>query len=212
MNRLFHSFSQVDASTTREYGGTGLGLAISKQIAEMMGGTIWVDSQIGEGSTFHVTIQTMTAHANKKSQTAALTENLNGKRVLIIDDNPTNRIILSKQTKAWGLESISVPSGAEALNLLQNHPINIEVIIVDMQLHMDCKDLIAKIKTIPQKANIPIILLTSIGRHNLLEETQCDRLLTKPVKPSILLTALLQLISGQSSIHPKTGFQRKESP
>ena len=200
MNRLFRSFSQVDASTTREYGGTGLGLAISKQIAEMMGGTIWVDSKIDEGSTFHVTIQTITSDSDQNEKTNELANKLFGKRLLIVDDNLTNRTIITKQTNAWGMESVSVSSGAEALKLLHNHPINFDFIIVDMQMpHMDGKELITRIKKIPSKNKIPIVLLSSMGRLSLLEETHCDELLTKPVKPSILLSTLLQIANGKTS-------------
>ena len=200
MNRLFQSFSQIDTSTTREYGGTGLGLAISKQIAEMMGGTIWVDSNVGAGSTFNVTIQVITSNANKKRQTDVLANKLAGKRILIIDDNPTNRLILEKQTCAWGIESVAASSGAEALKILQNHPIIFDVFIVDMQMpRMDGKTLIQRIKKLPQQKNIPIVLLTSIGHHNLIEKTKCDALLTKPVKPSVLLSTLLQIINGDQT-------------
>src|SRR5207302_7274049 len=101
--RLFQSFSQVDASTTRRYGGTGLGLAISKRLAELMGGSMWVESQPGAGSTFHFTILAEATPAVVHPHLETSQPHLDGKRILIVDDNATNRSILSLQTQAWGM-------------------------------------------------------------------------------------------------------------
>jgi signal transduction histidine kinase len=97
--RLFRSFSQVDASTTRRYGGTGLGLAISKRLAELMGGSMWVDSQPGAGSTFHFTLLAQAAPARWRPYLESSQPHLTGKRILIVDDNATNRSILTLQTR-----------------------------------------------------------------------------------------------------------------
>ncbi|MEJ2747462.1 MAG: PAS domain S-box protein, partial [Anaerolineae bacterium] len=118
-NRLFKSFSQVDSSTTRRYGGTGLGLAISKSLVEMMGGTIWVESEVGKGSTFQFTIQAAVGSSPRRVYLRGKQPKLAGKRLLIVDDNETNRRILTKQVSAWGMESQTVASGPEALTLLR---------------------------------------------------------------------------------------------
>ncbi len=200
MDRLFRSFSQVDASTTREYGGTGLGLAISKQIAEIMGGSIWAESNVNKGSTFHVIIQVVTDTSYNKTQNTLLANKLENKRLLIVDDNQTNRTILTKQTKNWGLDSVAVSSGAKALTILQNHAIHFDAILVDMQMPlMDGKELIRLIKSLPEKSNIPIIMLSSIGNQIVRKECgDCNEILTKPVKPSILFSTLLKLINGET--------------
>src|SRR6266540_6727986 len=103
IDRLFKSFSQVDASTTRQYGGTGLGLAISKSLAEMMGGRMWVESAVGKGSTFHFTIQTQPTQAVRPPLKGTQPQ-LAGVRLLIVDDNPTNRRILTLQSRKWRSE------------------------------------------------------------------------------------------------------------
>ena len=104
VDRLFQSFSQVDASTTRRYGGTGLGLAISRRLSELMGGTMWVESEVGSGSTFHFTIRAAAAPAPAHAYLDEVQPVLQGRRVLIVDDNATNRRILSRQVEMWHME------------------------------------------------------------------------------------------------------------
>jgi hypothetical protein len=101
MQSSVQSFSQVDASTTRRYGGTGLGLAISRRLSEMMGGAMWVESMQGAGSTFHFTITAAAAPATMRVYLDEAQPLLQGKRVLVVDDNATNRLILSRQTESW---------------------------------------------------------------------------------------------------------------
>ncbi|NJO75176.1 MAG: GAF domain-containing protein, partial [Leptolyngbyaceae cyanobacterium RM1_406_9] len=132
MDRLFKSFSQVDSSTNRRYGGTGLGLAISKHLSEMMGGRIWVESQIGQGSTFYFTILTQ-ATPSFETGDRSDTDLLIGKRLLIVDDNATNRRILTLQAQAWGMLSRAAASGAEALSWL-TQPDLFDIAILDMQM------------------------------------------------------------------------------
>ncbi|MGH2654045.1 MAG: PAS domain S-box protein [Actinomycetota bacterium] len=115
-DRLFESFSQVDRSTTRRYGGTGLGLAISKRLVELMGGTLWAESSPGGGSTFHFTIEADEAPAPVRPFEQASTAQLEGRRILIVDDNATNRQILSRQTQAWGMIARETERPEEALS------------------------------------------------------------------------------------------------
>src|SRR5581483_2227273 len=119
MDRLFQLFSQVDSSTTRQYGGTGLGLAISRHLSEIMGGRMWAESDAGRGSTFHFTIRAEAATSQPRACSDESQPQLNGKRLLIVDDNATNRRILTLQAGAWGMESVAVASGCEALESLQ---------------------------------------------------------------------------------------------
>jgi hypothetical protein len=137
MNRLFRSFSQVDSSTTRTYGGTGLGLAISRRLAELMGGSMWCESDFGKGSTFHFTIKMRAAPEVSQDSVAESLEILQRKRVLIVDDNETNRFILQNFCESWGMVAHGVPDGYAALEYLDHHE-NIDLALLDMQ--MDVSD------------------------------------------------------------------------
>ena len=116
MNSLFESFSQVDASTTRRYGGTGLGLAISKRLVELMGGRLWVESEEGKGSSFHIELTAKDAEVPKRVALDA--HQLEGKRLLVVDDNATNREIVSRQARSWGMEAVPVELPSHALELI----------------------------------------------------------------------------------------------
>jgi Histidine kinase-, DNA gyrase B-, and HSP90-like ATPase len=121
MNLLFRAFSQIDSSTTRKYGGTGLGLAISKRLSEMMGGIMWVESEIGKGSRFSFTIKARSAPPPPESLNLdAPQPELAGLRLLVVDDNATNRKILTLQAKSWGMVVRAAKSGFQALSVLQS--------------------------------------------------------------------------------------------
>ena len=141
--KLFQSFSQVDSSTTRYHGGTGLGLAISKRLVEMMGGKIWVESEIAKGSTFHFTIVSEAPPENE----AFFPEDpiLSGKRVLIVEGNESVRNMVAKFVLSWGMKMTAVASGKEAVEILQRE--SYEFVIIDSVLpDMDGQDLARKIK------------------------------------------------------------------
>ncbi|KAA3657078.1 MAG: PAS domain S-box protein, partial [Chloroflexi bacterium] len=145
-DRLFKSFSQVDASVTRKFGGTGLGLTISKRLSELMNGTMWVESEAEAGSTFFFTVLTTSVEGAAIKDTAPDIDSLTGKHVLIVDDNKTNRLILEKQTDGWHMYPHSFASGKEALDYLQQGNV-CDLAILDMQMpEMDGGKLTAVIR------------------------------------------------------------------
>ncbi|HHE70736.1 MAG TPA: response regulator, partial [Chloroflexi bacterium] len=198
MDRLFRSFSQVDASTTRKYGGTGLGLAISKRLSEMMGGTMWVESEVGQGSTFHFTIVAEAAPSQPRLYLRGTQPQLTGKRVLIVDDNETNQRILTKQTESWEMLPQAAGSGPEALEWIrQGDPF--DVAILDMHMpEMDGLTLAAEIRKYRDHQTLPLVMLTSLGqRVGGVRGLEFAAYLTKPVKPSQLYNVLLGIFAGQ---------------
>ncbi|MGD1851575.1 MAG: response regulator, partial [Cyanophyceae cyanobacterium] len=199
MNRLFKSFSQVDASTTREYGGTGLGLAISKRLSEMMGGTMWVESEEGAGSTFQFTIVTSAAPFSSLVTFHDSHPQLEKKVLLVVDDNGTNREIVMRQTESWGMVSYAAASGEEALELV-GQGINFDVAILDMHMPtMNGIELAAVLHKLPAMAKLPLVMLTSsLGRQEMAREEQAHfaTVLNKPIKQSQLYNTLLLVFGG----------------
>ncbi|WP_426547505.1 CHASE domain-containing protein [Dapis sp. BLCC M126] len=197
---LFQSFTQVDASTTRKYGGTGLGLVISKRLSEMMGGKMWLDSELGKGSTFYFTI---------KAKVGVIPTNINlipeqvqfeNKQVLIVDDNATNRQILHLQTQSWGMQPHSVASASEALQLLQQeNPFSLAILDLKMP-EMDGLQLAEEIRKLSQYQDLPLILLSSIGLPltlDLLPRINWAATLQKPIKQSQLYQVLFGIFQKQ---------------
>jgi signal transduction histidine kinase/DNA-binding response OmpR family regulator/HPt (histidine-containing phosphotransfer) domain-containing protein len=199
MDRLFQSFSQVDSSTTRRYGGTGLGLAISQRLSEMMGGKMWVESQVGAGSTFQFTILAASAASPARAYLDDVQPLLQGKRVLIVDDNATNRRILTRQSESWQMLPQATESPVQALSWIRlGEPFDIA--ILDMQMpEMDGLTLAREIRGLEtNKTHPPLLLLTSIGRREIKDINQeFTAILTKPIKPSALFDAMVSIFSGQ---------------
>jgi len=197
LDRLFKSFSQVDSSTTRKYGGTGLGLAISSKLAQRMGGKMWVESEPGQGSTFFFTILAKAVLDAKHRINQDVQPQLEGKTILIVDDNETNRYILEKQTTSWGMNPLTVPSGLEALALLEKVHI-IDIAILDMQMpEMDGFTLVDNIEEHYQQEIFPIIILSSMGRTKPREsDSHIVAFLNKPIKMSNLHNVLLNALGN----------------
>ncbi len=197
LDRLFKSFSQVDASTTRQYGGTGLGLAISKKLSEMMGGKMWVESQEGVGSTFYFTIAARVAQKAIEEKT---TENrLLGKQLLIVDDNATNRKILTLQAQSWGMTSYAVESGAKALKLIFEKA-KLDLAILDMQMpEMDGLTLARTIRQQSGYQDLPLVMLSSLGKQEIIQQAQdinFAAIVNKPIPQSQLYQVLVRAITG----------------
>ncbi len=202
MERLFHSFSQVDASTTRKYGGTGLGLAISKRLAELMGGRMWVESQEGRGSTFHFTIHTEIASSKPLPYLSGVRTHLTGKRMLVVDDNSTNRRILATLAQNWGLSPRTADSGPAALALIDSGEA-FDLAIVDMQMPgMDGVALGREIHKRRGTETLPMVLLSSVGMHNQVPEDLFAVRLTKPAKASQIFDAIASIFPfDEEAVH-----------
>jgi PAS domain S-box-containing protein len=196
-SHLFQSFSQVDASTTRRYGGTGLGLAISRRLAEMMGGTMWMESEIGKGSTFHFTIQASPADVSPMPESATFVP-LVGKRVLVVDDHPAGRAMLAHLLRAWQMIPILVDSGAAALQRLNSGELY-DIALIDRQMpHMDGLTLAAQLHQHPHASTLPIVLLSPVSSRTAQAMTlDFAALLTKPVKQAQLFKTLTEIITHQ---------------
>jgi signal transduction histidine kinase/DNA-binding response OmpR family regulator len=200
--RLFQSFSQVDSSTTRRYGGTGLGLAIAKQLAEMMGGSIGVDSTTGQGSTFWFTARLEKQPAGAQT-TRAHDVDLSGRRVLIVDDNTTNRTILHHQVATWGLQAEGAANGHLALEMLRTaarRDAPYDLALLDMQMPGENGlELARQIKADPALAALPLVMLTSItqrGLKELVQQAGIAAYLTKPVRQSQLFDCLILVLES----------------
>ena len=196
MKKLFHSFTQLDSSTTRKFGGTGLGLAISKRLAELIGGAMWVESDgiKGKGSTFHFTIQaTETEKPLRPIQPVQV--DIRKRRVLIVDDNTTNSRVLSLQTHAWGMDQQSTSDPAEALEWIRmGHAYDIA--LIDHQMPgMDGITLAREIRKLRSENELPLILIGST-RSDVAEHGLFSAQLLKPVRPSQLYDTLASILSG----------------
>ena len=200
LSRLFKAFSQVDSSTTRKYGGTGLGLVISEKLINLMGGAIAVKSGIGEGTTFSFTIKAFAVLLPESKINQAPQILVENKRVLVVDDNATNRNILENQLKQWKLIPIMAKSGAEALEKL-NSKAPIDLIITDMNMpKMNGTELAKQIKAI--HPDVPIILLSSMDNAQSKREAHLFKvILNKPAKYHVLYKHLTdQLKSGEQVV------------
>jgi PAS domain S-box-containing protein len=195
IDRLFQSFSQVDASTTRRYGGTGLGLAISKRLSEMMGGTMWVESEVGKGSAFHFIVKAQAGPTPEPVYARGKHAQLAGKRLLVVDDNAANREVVQRQASSWGMLPRETGSPTEALEWIRRGD-PFDAAILDMQMpEMDGVALAQEIRRHRDAHVLPLVMLTSLGRRREDVDAEVDfaAQLTKPIKASQLYEALMSV-------------------
>jgi len=214
--KLFQSFQQADASTTRQYGGTGLGLAITKQIAQLMGGEVGVDSVHGQGSTFWFTARL--GKSASQSVPQLLREDLEGKRTLVVDDNEAARLVLKRLLSDLHLDVEVADSGAQALDLLdraaaQGRPY--EALFLDWQMPgMNGIELADKVRERPYATPPRMVLVTGYGREEVLrsaEERRIENVLVKPVNASMLFDSVSRLF-GQHNPQALDGPGAGERP
>ncbi|MDF5707501.1 MAG: PAS domain S-box protein [Nostoc sp. S4] len=210
MERLFKPFSQVDASMTRQYGGTGLGLAISKRLCELMGGSMWVESFVGVGSTFYFTLVAQSAASGENIDCGVIQANLTGKRLLIVDDNATNRQVITLQASSWRMLVRSVESGLQALELI-NSGEQFDIAVLDMRMpDMDGLTLAAGIRSLPGCQNLPLVMLSAVER--LIQKEHEEKLgfvaiLNKPIKQSHLYNVFIQVLCEEKNFLSAKSFR-----
>lgn len=198
IHRLFKAFSQVDSSTTRKYGGTGLGLVISEKLIGLMGGTIAVESEEGKGSTFTFTLQVKASEQSVRTYVHHNVTGYEGKKVLVIDDNSTNRSILKNQMEQWKLVPTLAESGEQALTILSEGE-SFDLVVTDMQMpEMDGMELAKAIRK--RNLTIPIVLLSSIGDESCKSHTELfSSVLTKPVRQATLHKHIVSHLKQQNT-------------
>jgi two-component system, sensor histidine kinase and response regulator len=208
---IFEPFSQADTSTTRKYGGTGLGLSISMRLIEMMGGRIWLESEVGEGSTFHFTARFGVARNAGPRPVLLDPAVLDNVRVLVVDDNATNRQILERTLSYWRMRPTSVSSAAAACSQLREaRAAGVPYSLMLADCHMPEVDgfmLVEQVQQSPELAGLITIMLTSGGQRG--DGLRCKELgiaayLIKPVLQADLLQALLQVLAAQEGVSKPT--------
>lgn len=204
LGKVFESFSQADASTTRRYGGTGLGLTISKRLVELMGGSMRVESTLGRGTTFIMEIPFLVAREGVKGTRRESPPPLAGRRVLVVDDNETNRFILREVLTAWGMRTSDAPdglAGLEALRFAERAGDPYDVLVLDHQMpNMDGFELLEQVRAEKPISRVPAIMLSSDAHGR--DQARAARLnlldyLFKPVRRHELQDALQSALSAE---------------
>ncbi len=216
LDLIFKEFTQADGSTTRKYGGTGLGLSISKKLTEMMGGKIWVESEVNKGSTFYFTV-TLKPGKKKIAKRLIELEEIHNLRVLIVDDNKTNRFILQQILTNWNFRPEACEGGKEAIVRLKKAKQEgdpFAIVLLDMQMpewdgEMTAKAIIKE----PELKDAKIIILTSLGHRgdaSYLKQLGCSAYLVKPVKQSHLFNTIVNVLQQTVEDRPEAAEKEEE--
>ena len=201
-SRLFQSFSQADTSTTRKYGGTGLGLAISKQLVEMMGGEIWVESEQGVGSTFGFRV-VLGVSEDEPKRAFVPAEDVQGQQVLVVDDNATSREILESYLSSFSFGVTLTKSGEDALSLLEDTSTSFDLVVLDwMMPRLSGLELATRIRESAELGKQPkLILVSAFHGSELMEKPGAEHInafLAKPVSPSHLFDAVMEVFGHEA--------------
>ncbi|WP_405844764.1 response regulator [Streptomyces platensis] len=213
IEKLFQPFEQLDSSTTRRFGGTGLGLAVSRRLTELMGGSIWAESEVGKGSKFHFTIRTGEIPAEMRRPNVKDAIQLTAQRLLIVDGNPTDRMILTRQAETWGMRVRDTEFPYEAVQWISRGD-PFDVAILNMQMpDMDAVMIARQIRRYREAKALPLMLMTSLGEPDASAE---DMVMfsahhTKPVKVTLLHADLCQILLEKQASSPESSQPAQRS-
>jgi signal transduction histidine kinase/DNA-binding response OmpR family regulator len=201
---IFDAFTQADGSSVRRFGGTGLGLTISAKLVRLMGGRIWIESEVGRGSTFHFTLPLQACEGEQREPVQSGETSLNGLPILIVDDNATNRKILDQSLRLWGCKTILAESGQAAIQILreaQKNETRISLILTDAQMpEMDGFMLIEAVRSAPELARVAIMMLTSVDQYvdsGRRLQLGISAYLMKPIRMAELRKALVKAVRDE---------------